>query len=116
VAPVVGGLLASSRLMIINTTSAAALVAGQSMLGFSAEDRPDALFLMVILTGIIAVAMGLLGLGRAVRFVSLSVMTGFITGIAIALTSPSYPRSAASPRPAAASPPGPSTWSGTWTR
>ncbi len=85
VAPVVGGLLASSRLMIINTTSAAALVAGQSMLGFSAEDRPDALFLMVILTGIIAVAMGLLGLGRAVRFVSLSVMTGFIAGIAIAL-------------------------------
>ena len=85
VAPVVGGLLSSSRLMIINSTSAAALVAGQSLLSFSAEDRADALFLMVILTGLIAVALGLLRLGRLVRFVSLSVMTGFVTGIAIVL-------------------------------
>lgn len=85
VAPVVGGLLSSSRLMVINSTSAAALVAGQALLTHSPDDRADALFLMVVLTGLIGVAFGLLRLGRLVRFVSLSVMTGFITGIAIVL-------------------------------
>ncbi len=85
VAPVVGGLLSSSRLMVINSTSAAALVAGQSLLDFSGEDRAGALFLMVILTGLIAITLGLLRLGRLVRFVSLSVMTGFVTGIAVVL-------------------------------
>lgn len=85
VAPVVGGLLSSSRLMVINSTSAAALVAGQALLGMSPHDRPDALFLMVILAGLIALALGLLRLGRLVRFVSLSVMTGFVAGIAVVL-------------------------------
>ena len=40
---------------------------------------------MVILVGVFQVAFGLLGLGRVVRFVSYSVMTGFLTGIAAVL-------------------------------
>lgn len=83
VGPVVGGVLSSSRLMVINSTSAAALVAGQA-LGGEADDA--SLFLMVLLAGFIAVVLGLLRLGRLASFVSFSVMTGFIAGIAAVLT------------------------------
>jgi SulP family sulfate permease len=85
VGPVVGGLLASTRLMVITNTSAASLVAGQALAGGSPGQRDDNLFLMVVLSGGLAIAFGLLGLGRITRFVSYSVMTGFLTGIAVLL-------------------------------
>jgi SulP family sulfate permease len=84
VAPVVGGALASTRLMVINNTSAASLVAGQALLGLEGTgDRR--LFTLVVLSGLIALALGFLGLGRLTRFVSFSVMTGFIAGISTVL-------------------------------
>ena len=84
VGPVVGGLLSSSRLMVINSTSATALVAGQALAGTSSDDG-SALFLTVMLAGVIAVLFGVLRLGRLTDFVSFSVMTGFISGIAVLL-------------------------------
>lgn len=91
VGPIVGGLLASTRLMIITTTSATALIAGQALLstdalaGLSGADRDSALFLMVILSGLFQIAFGMLHFGRLTRFVSYSVMTGFLAGIAVLL-------------------------------
>jgi SulP family sulfate permease len=85
IGPIVGGVLTCSRMMVINSTSAAALVAGQALLPLSSEDRPSALFVMVIAAGVLGVALGVLGLGRLTRFVSFSVMTGFIAGIAVVL-------------------------------
>lgn len=85
VAPIIGGLTSSTRLMVINSTSAAALVAGQALAGFSADVREGALFLMTVLAGIMALGLGAAGLGRITRFVSFSVMTGFIAGIAVVL-------------------------------
>ena len=83
VAPIVGGIFSSTQLMVVTTTSAAALMAGQAIAGAPAEDRPPLLFTMVVLIGIFQVLFGLLGAGRLTRFVSYSVMTGFVIGIAV---------------------------------
>ena len=83
VAPIVGGIFSSTQLMVVATTSAAALMAGQAIAGVPADDRPALLFTMVVLIGIFQVLFGLLGFGRLTRFVSYSVMTGFVIGIAV---------------------------------
>lgn len=85
VGPLVGGLFSSTRLMVVTTTAAASLTAGQALAGFTGPAREDALFVMVLLVGVIQVAAGLLGLGRLTRFVSYSVTTGFLTGVAALL-------------------------------
>ena len=81
--PIAGGLFSSTQLMIIATTSAASLSAGQALGGLQGADRDNSLFLMVILIGVAQAIFGLLRLGRLTRFVSFSVMTGFIIGIAV---------------------------------
>jgi SulP family sulfate permease len=83
VGPIAGSIFSSTRLMIIATTSAASLSAGQALSGLQAEARDNALFLMVVLIGALQILFGLLGAGRLTRFVSYSVMTGFIIGIAV---------------------------------
>ena len=81
--PVAGGIFSSSKLMVITSTSAAALAAGQALAGLPAEARANALFAMVILVGVFQVVFGLLRLGQLTRFVSYSVMTGLLAGIAV---------------------------------
>ena len=85
VGPAVGGLCTSTRLMMITTTAAASLSTSQSLGGLQAEARADALFLMVVLIGACQILFGVLGLGRLVRFVSFSVTTGFLSGVAALL-------------------------------
>ena len=83
VGPIAGGIFSSSRLMIVATTSAASLSAGQALGGLQGEARDNALFVMVVLIGAVQILSGLLRMGRLTRFVSYSVMTGFIIGIAV---------------------------------
>jgi sulfate permease, SulP family len=83
VGPVAGGLTASTRLMVITTTTAAALAAGSALSGIDAEDKGDALVLLTVLAGVAMIVAGLLRLGRYTRFVSHSVMIGFLTGVAV---------------------------------
>lgn len=85
VGPIVGGIFASTMLMVITNTNATALVAGQAITGLSGEDRDRAMFLLVMLSGVFQIVFGLLKLGRVTRFVSYSVMTGFLAGIAVIL-------------------------------
>jgi len=85
VGPVVGGIVSSTRLMVITTTAAASLTAGQSLVGVPAERRADALFLLAILAGAFQILFGALGLARLARFVSYSVTTGFLLGISVLL-------------------------------
>jgi len=85
VGPIVGGILASTRLMVITTTSAASLTAGQALLRTSPAERESPVFPMVVGSGAFAIAFGLLRLGRMTRFVSYSVTTGFVAGIAVVL-------------------------------
>jgi sulfate permease, SulP family len=79
----VGGIFNSSKLMIISTTSAAAFLLYQLTQAYPEAQRVDALLLLVILSGALMILMGLLKLGNLVRFVSHSVMTGFLAGISI---------------------------------
>ena len=83
VAPIAGGLTSSTRLMVITTTSAAALAAGSALAPVDPAKRTEALFMLTALAGAIMVAAGILKLGRYTRFVSHSVMTGFLTGVAV---------------------------------
>jgi SulP family sulfate permease len=82
IGPAVGALFTSTQLMIISSTSAAALAANQSLGGLTGEARDRALFLMVILIGVFQTLLGLLRAGQLTRFVSYSVMTGFLAGVA----------------------------------
>ena len=84
-APIGGSLLVSAQLMQIATTSASALAAGQAIASYPAEQRDQALFLLVVLIGVFLAIFGLLRLGRLVRFVSHAVMTGFLIGVAVVL-------------------------------
>jgi SulP family sulfate permease len=83
--PFVGGLTSSTQLMVISTTAAASLTASQSLGGLTDERRTAGLFALVILTGVVLAVGGMLGIGRLTRFVSYSVLTGFLAGISILL-------------------------------
>jgi SulP family sulfate permease len=80
---IVGGLTARTQLMLVTTTSAAALAAGAALSGLSGEERTGGLALLVVLAGALQVAAGLLRLGRFTHFVSHSVMQAFLLGIAV---------------------------------
>ena len=81
--PLAGGLTSSTQLMVITTTTAAALAAGSAVSGVAVEQRSEVLILLTVLAGLVMIAAGLLRLGRYTRFVSHSVMTGFLTGVAV---------------------------------
>ena len=81
--PIVGGLSSNTRMMVISATSAAALAAGSALQSVAPEQRPAAIALLVILVGIALVGAGIARLGRYTRFVSYSVMIGFLSGISV---------------------------------
>jgi SulP family sulfate permease len=83
--PVVGGIVSSTQLMVITTTAAASLTSSQALGNLSGEGRIGALFAMVMLTGIFQALLALFGFARLTRFVSFSVTTGLLTGIAALL-------------------------------
>jgi sulfate permease, SulP family len=89
--PLAGGLTSSTRMMVITTTTAASLAAGSALQGVAAEDRPEALFLLTLLAGVFMLAAGILRLGRYIRFVSHSVMIGFLSGVAVNIVAGQLP-------------------------
>ncbi|HEX5416407.1 MAG TPA: SulP family inorganic anion transporter [Chloroflexota bacterium] len=83
VGPVAGAAFSSTGLLVITTTSVASLAAGEALTAVSPAARDDALFVMVLLIGAFQILLGLLRAGRLARFISLSVMTGFLSRIAV---------------------------------
>ena len=83
IGPIVGGFGTSTRLMVITTTSAASLAAASGITGSDSAHRAGALALLTLFAGVFMVAAGIAHLGRYTRFVSHSVMLGFLTGIAV---------------------------------
>jgi sulfate permease, SulP family len=81
--PVAGGLSSSTRMMVITTTSAAALAAGSALEAVAPAQRPAAVSLLAILVGVVLTVAGIIRVGRYTRFVSYSVMIGFLTGISV---------------------------------
>lgn len=83
--PIAGGVLQTTHMMSIATTSAAAIAAGQAVAAAPEGQREPALFLLVLLTGAMLTVMGLLKAGRLVRYVPYSVMQGFLFGVSLVL-------------------------------
>ena len=71
--------------MQIATTSAAALAAGEAIRAYPTDAQVGALFLLSILVGVTLALAALLKVGRLVKYVSQSVMTGFLIGVAAVL-------------------------------
>lgn len=78
----VAALFTSSVIMNVDSTSATALATADALSETSPEGHLQYLVVMVMLVGLFQLAFGLLKLGFLTRFISNSVMTGFITGIA----------------------------------
>jgi SulP family sulfate permease len=77
-----GALFTSTTLMAVQGTGAMAIIVADVDLA----SRPDplrALYTLAMLTGVAMIAAGLLRLGSFLRFVSTSVMTGFITAVGV---------------------------------
>lgn len=83
--PFAGGIFSSTQLMIITTTAAASMTTGQALSAFPQAIRERTLFMMVVVIGLIQIVFGLLRFGRLIRFVSYSVITGFLLGISVLL-------------------------------
>lgn len=81
--PIAGGLFTSTGLMVVTTTSAGALAAGSALSGLPADQRLGPLFLLTLIAGVAMVLAGIAQLGRYTRFVSHSVMIGFLSGVAV---------------------------------
>jgi SulP family sulfate permease len=81
----VGGLLTSSQFMSVATTSATALIIGSSLIHYSGDDQIQALFTLALMVGLFAVLAGVLKLGKWMRYVSNSVMIGFLTGVSVVI-------------------------------
>jgi len=80
--PIVGGLTTSTRMMVVTTTTAAALAAGSALTPYAADERSDAMLMLTLLAGVAMILAAFVGLSRYIRFVSYSVMLGFLTGVA----------------------------------
>lgn len=76
-------LVASSQFMYVANTGALAVATGDALAGRTGEDLVQALIVLTVLVGVFQLLIGGLRLGGLVRFVSNSVMTGFMTGIAL---------------------------------
>jgi SulP family sulfate permease len=69
--------------MNISTTSALAVAAGDTLITYPESIRGTALVTLVLLIGIFQLILGLFRLGWVTRFIPFSVMTGFMTGVAV---------------------------------
>ena len=79
----IGALFTSAVFMNISTTSALAVAAGDTLVTYPSEERVSVLVTLVLLIGVFQIVLGLLRLGWITRFIPFSVMTGFMTGVAV---------------------------------
>ena len=80
VATIVGALSTGSVFITVSPTNALALVVGSTLLVSAPGDAPGHLFTLTVMVGVIQLALGLLRFSNLLRFVSNTVMTGFISG------------------------------------
>ncbi len=81
----IAAIFTSSVYMAVINASAMALVAYDALAGYSGDEQVEALVTLTLLVGLFMLLMGLLKLGWLTRFISNSVMRGFLTGIAFVI-------------------------------
>ncbi|HEX5643686.1 MAG TPA: SulP family inorganic anion transporter [Thermoleophilia bacterium] len=79
----IGALFAGSVFMTVTTTGAIALAVADAVGDAGADERTGVLIMLTLMVGVIQLALGLFKLGWITKFVSNSVMVGFITGVCI---------------------------------
>jgi SulP family sulfate permease len=79
----VGALFAGSVFMTVATTGAVSLAVADALGGTDSSQVVPMLIVLTLLVGVIQLALGLLKLGWITKFVSNSVMVGFITGVCV---------------------------------
>jgi SulP family sulfate permease len=77
-----GALFTSTTFMAVQATGAMSIIVADVDLA-GRDDPARALFTLSVLTGLVMIAAGLLRLGTSLRFVSNSVMTGFVTAVGV---------------------------------
>jgi SulP family sulfate permease len=82
VPPIMAGLFASSTFMVVTLTNETALMTA-SLIEELGEISIGSIFMFTIMIGLWQLLFGFLKLGSFLRFVSQSVMTGFVTGLAV---------------------------------
>jgi SulP family sulfate permease len=81
---IIGSLLGSSHHLITGPTNAIALVTAGVLVGVAGRaDFVEVVFALALIGGAIQLVFGLLRLGGIIRFVSNSVLTGFLTGASL---------------------------------
>jgi SulP family sulfate permease len=78
-----GTLFTSAGFMNTSMTSALAVTAGDTLTAYPSVDRSPVLVTLVLLIGVFQVVLGLFCLSWVTRFIPVSVMTGFMNGVAI---------------------------------
>lgn len=76
-----GGFGTSTQLMVVTTTSASALAVGSTLTEVDPAQRSGAIVMLTLVAGVMMIVAAILRLGKYTRFVSHSVMTGFLLGI-----------------------------------
>lgn len=79
----IAALFTGSVFMAVAPTSAMSIAVRGALTGYEGEQQIQALVTVVLVVGLFQVAAGLLRLGFLTRFISNSVMTGFLTGVAL---------------------------------
>ena len=79
----VAALFTSSVIMNVDSTSATSIATGDFLAGITSAEQQGYLVVLGILVGLWMLAFGLLKLGFLVRFISNSVMTGFLSGLGV---------------------------------
>jgi SulP family sulfate permease len=79
----VAALFTSSVIMNVDSTSATSIATGDFLAGFTSEEQQGYLVVLGILVGLWMLLFGILKLGFLVRFISNSVMTGFLSGLGV---------------------------------
>jgi len=83
---IIGALFGSSNHLISGPTNATALATASVLLAFAGQaDYIEYVFAMAVITGLIRLILGLFRLGSIIRYVSSSVLTGFLTGAGVLL-------------------------------
>ena len=79
----VASLATGSQLMTVAVTGSMSLIVADGLANVAADQKIAALVVLAVLVGVIQAALGLLRAGGLLRFVSNSVLRGFLTGVAV---------------------------------
>ena len=78
-----GAIFGSSAFMNVSATSALAITAGSALVGYTGDAHARAISTLTLTAGVLMILAGLFKMGKLLRFVSNSVVIGFLTGVSI---------------------------------